>query len=69
MNGPRRSFCHNADGSPKWAYFDKREAKSIARAVRQLPAYQSASGDIHIYRCPACSSYHIGHDNTGGAAA
>lgn len=69
MNGPRRSFCHNADGSPKGIFLDKRDAKKVVRHLSTLPAYQSAHGAMHLYRCPTCRAYHLGHDTDGGYAA
>lgn len=68
-DGPRRSFCHNADGTPKWSFFDKKEAKRIARAVASRPQYQVEGRAMHLYLCPTCKSYHLGHDVDGGHAA
>ena len=73
MNGPRRSFCHNADGSPKGTFLSKREAKAVVRIVSQRRAYESEVGPMHLYRCPrppvGCGLYHLGHDNDGGHSA
>jgi hypothetical protein len=69
----RESFCHNADGSPKGTFLDKRDAKRIARLVATRSSYQSEKGAMHLYHCPkppvGCGLYHLGHDNDGGAAA
>lgn len=65
----RQSFCHNADGTPKQTFLDKREAKRVARTVAALPAFQVEGRAIHLYLCPSCRCYHIGHDVDGGHAA
>lgn len=68
MTEPRRSFCHNADGSPKGTFLAKREAKKIVRLVSQRTSYRSEVGPMHLYRCPDCGLWHLGHDNDGDAA-
>ena len=72
-NGERRSFCHNADGSPKGIFLSKRDAKKVVRHLMTLPAYQSERGSMHLYHCPrppaGCGAYHLGHDNSGGDEA
>jgi hypothetical protein len=65
----RQSFCHNADGSAKFTFFQKREAKKVARMVATRSQYLSDKGAIHLYRCPSCLGYHVGHDTDGGFAA
>ena len=73
MTQERRSFCHNADGSPKGTFLSKREAKRVARLVAQRTQYLSDKGSIHLYHCPrppvGCGCYHVGHDNNGGGNA
>lgn len=73
MTDPRRSYCHNADGSPKGTFLDKRDAKKIVRLVSKRTSYRSGVGPMHLYRCPLCRYWHlghdVGHDNAGGDAA
>jgi len=62
----RESDCLTDNGKPKFAFFDKHEAKKVARGRNTRSAYQQAPTQMHVYRCPACRYYHIGH---GGEAA
>lgn len=65
----RESFCHNADGTRKGVFLDKREAKKVVRQLAKLPAYQVEGKAMHLYLCPTCRCYHLGHDVDGGHAA
>ena len=65
----RQSFCHNADGTPKFTFMEKRDAKRIVRMVSRLPGYQVEGRAMHLYKCPTCACYHLGHDVDGGHAA
>ena len=66
----RRSFCHNADGTPKGVFLDKRSAKKVVRHLASRRSYQVEGRALHLYRCPDCRAYHLGHDlYDGGDAA
>ena len=45
--------CATAYGRPKVAYPSRRIAQRYRRLLRRL--------DQHIYRCPVCTGYHLGH--------
>lgn len=61
----RPSDCLTADGRQKFTFFDKAEAKRIQRHTSDRSAYK-ASSRMHVYHCPHCGHYHLGHE--GGAA-
>ncbi len=39
----------------KRPYSTKKDAKGAARSIEQR------AGRLHVYRCPHCGSWHIGH--------
>ena len=65
----RESFCANADGSRKVTYLSKPEAKKVARFLAKREDHMQQGAVFHLYRCPDCHCYHLGHDVDGGHAA
>ena len=57
-----RSDCLRADGSPKQGYLSKRDAKRVSHLVSARQQY--AGNAIHIYRCPECRCWHVGHERS-----
>ncbi len=56
--------------SDKRTYFDKTEAKQFCRSLN-ANLRRRGEPETHVYHCPGCGHYHIGHPigTRSGAAA
>lgn len=54
---PRReSPCLNADGTAKWRWTSRAQAKDVARKQGRREGVS-----FSVYACPTCDGYHVAH--------
>jgi hypothetical protein len=54
---PRRaSSCMNANGTAKWRWTSRHQAKDVARKQGRREGVK-----FSVYACPTCDGYHVAH--------
>jgi hypothetical protein len=51
-------YSYNSQCRGKRQYVTKAYAKNVAKRIQSL----GGAGAMRAYRCPYCTSYHVGHD-------